>query len=284
MNRELPMAASPSPVPPALDADTEYRLHRRFDRMGRLVGDGPMKRLMDAHVLVVGLGGVGSFAAESIARSGVGRITVVDFDAICVTNANRQLHALQGLTGKNKAEVVAERLRSINPQAQIHALPLFYDAEHSEAILGTRPDFVIDAIDHITSKCHLLARCRDLELPVVCATGSGGRLDPTLVRVADLADTTRDPLARTVRGILRDKYGFPGEGPFGIAAVYSTEPHTEPFELSYDKGQGFRCVCPQGKNTQLTCDRRHTIYGTASFVTGSFGLVCASVAIKRLIS
>ena len=239
---------------------------------------------MDAHVLIIGLGGVGSFAAESVARSGVGTITVVDFDEICITNANRQLHAMQGLTGKKKADVMAERIRRINPHAIVQSHPVFFDKGCADEILSSRPDFVIDAIDHITSKCHLLVRCRDLGLPVVCATGSGGRLDPTQVKIADLAETTRDPLARSLRGILREKYGFPGEGQrFGIPAVYSTEPHTEPEELTYDKGKGFRCVCPQGQNTNFTCDSRNMIYGTASFVTGTFGLVCASVAIRHLI-
>jgi tRNA A37 threonylcarbamoyladenosine dehydratase len=271
-------------LPTPEDEEREYKLHRRFDRMGRLVGDAPMKQLMSSHVLIVGLGGVGSFAAESIARSGVGVISLVDFDEICITNANRQLHALQGLTGKKKADVMAERLRRINPQAVVHSHPVFFDKSCADELLADRPDYVIDAIDHITSKCHLLARCRDLGIPVVTATGSGGRLDPTLVRVADLADTTRDPLAKTIRGILRDKYGFPGHGePLGIQAVYSTEPHTEPEELTYDKGQGFRCVCPQGKNENFTCDARNMIYGTAGFVTGTFGLVCASVAVRHLI-
>ena len=115
--------------------EDNYILHRRFDRMGRLVGDDVMKKLFNSHVMILGLGGVGSWAAESLARSGVGQLTVVDFDEICITNANRQLHALQGLVGKKKAEVMAERLRKINPQAQVHALPIFYNKETSEQIL-----------------------------------------------------------------------------------------------------------------------------------------------------
>lgn len=266
------------------EEDDDYKLHRRFDRMGRLVGDRKMKRLMSAHVLVVGLGGVGSFAAESLARSGVGTLTVVDFDDICITNFNRQLHALDGTVGKNKAAVMADRLRRINPKAEVRAHPVSYDEERADQLLAPRPDFVIDAIDHITSKCHLLAVCRDRRIPVVSSTGSGGRLDPTQVKVADLADTMVDPLARRIRGILRARYDFPAEGqPFGIPAVYSSEPHTEPEELHYDKGKGFRCVCPQGQNEFFTCDRRSVIYGNASFVTGTFGLVCASVAVKHLI-
>ena len=263
----------------------DYKLHRRFDRMGRLVGDRNMQRLMQAHVLVVGLGGVGSFAAESLARSGIGMLTIVDFDAVCITNFNRQLHAVDGTVGKNKAEVMAERLRHINRRADVRARPVAYEAESADELLAVRPDFVVDAIDHVTSKCHLLAACRERGIPVVSATGSGGRLDPTQVKVADLAETRSDPLARAIRNILRTRYDFPREGqPFGIQAVYSTEPHSEPVDLHYDKGKGFRCVCPQGQNEFFTCDRRNVIYGNASFVTGTFGLVCASVAVKHLIA
>jgi len=277
--------ALPPILPMTSEEAEEYKLHRRFDRMGRLVGDQKMKRLMDAHVLVVGLGGVGSFAAESLARSGVGTLTVVDFDAVCITNYNRQLHAVDGTVGKNKADVMAERLRIINRNANVHARAMSYDAEHADELLSPRPDFVVDAIDHVTSKCHLLATCRQRGIPVVCATGSGGRMDPTQIKIADLAETTYDPLAKRIRGILRTNHGFPGEGEhFGIPAVFSVEPHTEPIDLHYDKGKGFRCVCPQGQNEFFTCDKRSVIYGNASFVTGAFGLACASVVVKHLVA
>ena len=263
----------------------DYKLHRRFDRFGRLVGDHAMKRLTNAHVMIAGLGGVGSFAAESVARSGVGRITLVDFDRVCVTNFNRQLHAVHGQVGKHKAEVMSERLRLINPRVEIAAVPQFYNSENADEILASRPDVVIDAIDHVTSKCHLLARCHGDGIFVVCSTGSGGRLDPTQVKVDDLAQTSIDPLARVVRGILREKYGFASEAKelFGIPAIYSTERHQHPVELSYDNGKGFRCVCPQGDNPYFTCESRNVIWGSASFVTGSFGLFAASVAIRHLL-
>lgn len=269
--------------------DTEldnYKLHRRFDRMGRLIGDSKMKRLMDAHVMIIGLGGVGSWSAESIMRSGVGRVTLVDFDEICVTNFNRQLHALQGLVGRQKAEVLAERMLKINPQAQVKAVPLFYNADHCAEIFADRPDYVIDAIDNVTAKCHLLAYCRKEGIPLVCSTGSGGRMDPTQVKVADLSETQHDPLARAIRRILREQYGFPaeGKGRFGIPAIFSMETSTKPEELTYDGGKGFRCVCPQGDNEFFNCDSRNLILGNASFVTGTFGLIAASVAVKALIA
>ena len=273
------------------DSEMEtYRLHRRFDRMGRLVGDPVMEKLFQTHVMIVGLGGVGSFAAESLVRSGVGKVTLVDFDEICITNFNRQLHSLNGLVGEKKVEVMAERLRKINPQANIHAIVKFYNARFSDEIFGeaeqvhgTRPDYVIDAIDSVTPKCHLIARCRELNIRLVTSTGSGGKMDPTQIRVKDLAETTMDPLAKAIRKILRNEYGFPDKGEmFQIPAVYSEELTRAPMELNYDNGKGFRCVCPQGKNEFFNCDNRNVILGNASFVTGAFGLACASIVVNEI--
>jgi len=277
---------------PMTDAEMDrYRLHRRFDRMGRLVGDAAMEKLFRTHVMVIGIGGVGSFAAESIARSGVGKITLVDFDEICITNFNRQIHSLQGLVGEKKATVMEERLRKINPQASIHAIPKFYNERLSDEIFaeamqlqgGQKPDFIIDAIDSITPKCHLLAKCIRDGIRVVTSTGSGGKMDPTRIQVVDLGLTQKDPLAKAVRRILRDQHGFPQTGEFNIPAVYSDEPTTEPMELHYDGGKGFRCVCPQGKNEFFNCDNRNVILGNSSFVTGAFGLACASVVVREIV-
>lgn len=276
---------SDAPATGLTEAELEsYRLHRRFDRMGRLVGDRRMKKLMDSHVMVVGLGGVGSWAAEAIVRSGVGQVTIVDFDEICITNANRQLHALQGLVGQNKAEVLAERFRKINPGAVVRPLVRFYNFETSAGIFAQRPDYVIDSIDNVTAKCHLLNHCRASGIPVVCSTGSGGRLDPLQIRERDLSETEVDPLARALRRVLREKYGFPEKGSFGIPAVYSAEPATMPEALTYDQGLGFRCVCPQGDNPYFQCDNRNLIMGNAGFVTGAFGMACASIAVRGLIA
>ncbi|MFM8269532.1 MAG: ThiF family adenylyltransferase [Pseudomonadota bacterium] len=270
-----------------MDRDLEnYKLHRRFDRMGRLIGDEKMKGLFKSHVMVIGLGGVGSWSAESLARSGLGTLTLVDFDEICVTNFNRQLHALDRTVGSQKVDVMAERMRKINPAAQIREIAQFYNSETCENIFSVRPDYVVDAIDNVTAKCHLLAYCRQQNIPVVTATGSGGRLDPTLVKITDLAFTTVDPLARAIRGILREKYDFPRneKEPFGIPAVYSTEPALEPVELHYDGGKGFQCVCPQGDNPYFQCENRNVIMGNASFVTGTFGFVAASIVVKALLA
>ncbi len=289
MTPSIDQEARPEPSFPFLDfqdreALEDYKLHRRFDRMGRLIGDPKMKRLMDAHVMVVGLGGVGSYAAESIVRSGVGKVTIIDFDLICITNVNRQLHAMQGVIGKPKSEVLAERFRKINPRAEILPMRECYNQETSEKIFDLEPDFIIDAIDSVAWKCHLLHACLQKGVKAVSSSGAAGRLDPTQIRVADLADTRMDHLARSVRKIMRQKYGYSRDRKFGVPTVYSLEPATKPEDLIYDNGQGFRCVCPQGQNDFFTCDNRNLIMGTAGFVTGAFGFACSSVAIRELIA
>ncbi len=269
-------------VPLVQPTENKYTLHRRFDRMGRLVGDSNMEKLFRTHVMVIGLGGVGSWAAESLARSGVGRLTVVDFDEICITNANRQLHALQGLVGQKKSKVMAERLRKINPQASVTELSMFYNEENSPQIFSDRPDFVVDAIDNLTAKAHLLNFCRENAIPAISSAGAAARMNPLDVKLADLSNTHSDPLAHQLRKILRQKYDFPEKGPWGISCVFSDETPMEPVELHYDLGQGFKCVCPQGQNSLHSCDRRNTIYGTASFVTGTFGFVMASWVVSQV--
>lgn len=273
------------PVEPVQDSEpeTEYRLHRRFDRMGRLVGDAAMQSLLGSHVMVVGLGGVGSWAAEALARSGVGRLTLVDFDLVCVTNANRQLHAMRGTTGKPKADVMAARLEAIHPTCHIEAVRSFYEAQTCDDLLARKPDLIIDAIDNLTAKAHLIATCRARGIPVIVSGGASGRMDPTQIRVGELAEVERDPFLAALRKLLRRKHDFPASRDWGIPAVHSLEQPAAPLPLEYDHGEGFRCVCPQGDNGKHTCDDRNLIYGTAGFVTGTFGFTCASVAVKTLI-
>ena len=262
--------------------EDNYTLHRRFDRMGRLVGDEKMKKLFNTHVMVIGLGGVGSWAAEALTRSGVGKLTIIDFDEICITNANRQLHAVQGVVGQKKSNVMAERLRKINPQAQVESVPLFYNKDTSEQILSLKPDYIVDAIDNITAKTHLLNECRNRGVRVITSGGASGKMDPTRIRIVDLAETTVDPLSHSVRKILRQEYDFPREKYFNIPCVFSDEQPSQPVELKYDNGQGFKCVCPQGENDPHSCMHRSVIYGTAGFVTGSFGFAMASWVVRDI--
>lgn len=266
--------------------DAPVKVHRRFDRLARLVGDQGIARLQRAHVMVIGCGGVGSWAAESLARSGVGRITLVDFDLVCITNTNRQLHAMKGTVGKPKVEVMAERLRAIHPSGRIDAVVRFYEGEHRDAILAEddRPTWVVDAIDNVTAKLDLLATCVRRGIPVITAMGAAGRLDPTRVRVDDLAFTVRDGLAKDVRKWLARKHGVtPREdGSFGIPAVFSDEPMLPPAEVGADAKHGFECVCPHGANDHHSCEKRARIDGTASFVTGTFGLAAASHVVRAI--
>ena len=261
---------------------TEFRLHRRFDRLGRLYGDDVVARLARANVLVIGLGGVGSFAVEALARSGLGRLTLVDFDRVCVTNTNRQLQALSVNVAKRKADVLAERVALIDPRLEVTPISAFYGPATAHQILRGDIDFVIDATDNVSAKCHLLAECRERGLRVVTTLGSAGRTDPLAVKTTDLAQTKNDGLATAVRRVLRHEHAFPMRGRLGVRAVWSTEPSREPLPLAYDGDEGFHCVCPGGKNEHHSCEERSLVRGSASFVTGTFGLVAASVVVNAI--
>jgi tRNA A37 threonylcarbamoyladenosine dehydratase len=280
----LPMFHEASSVEDAPEVSTRYRTHRRFDRAARLFTEPGLHRLMESRVVVFGLGGVGSFAAEALARSAVGELALVDFDEICVTNANRQLHALRGNIGKPKVEVMAERLQAIHPTATVTPIARFYEASSSDELLAGRIDYVVDAIDNMTAKAHLVATCLARRIPIVSSMGAAARLDPTRIRVADLAETTRDPFARSLRKMLRRDHGIDVERgrPIGVSAVYSDETPREPAPVSYDEGRGFVCVCPNKDNGMHTCERRSRIDGSAAFVTGAFGLAAASVVVRDL--
>jgi len=238
-----------------------------------------MQTLQCAHVMVLGLGGVGSWAAEALARCGVGRLSLVDFDQVCPSNINRQLPALHSTLGRPKCQVLAERLAQVNPQARVEGLARPYSAQTSASLLADRPDFVLDAIDQITAKCHLLATCRRSGIPVVTSTGAAGRMDPTRLRVADLARTRVDPLALAVRKILRVKYGFHPKKAFGIPAVFSEEEPLIPRPPG-DESHGKEPAPPPDLEEE---ERVRVVYGTACFVTGAFGLLAASLVVRGLL-
>lgn len=280
-----PATSAPAPARTEEAPESPYKTHRRFDRAARLFTEPGLHRLMGARVVVFGMGGVGSFAAESLARSGVGHLVLVDFDDVCVTNSNRQLHAMRGNIGKPKADIMAERLRLVSPSATVEPLRRFYREEDADELLAGQVDFVVDAIDSIAAKTHLLATCVKRGIPIVSSMGAAARIDPTRVRTADLADTEVCPLARDVRRILRTKHDLEVRRghPIGITAVYSEETPIAPAPVSYDEGKGFVCVCPNKDNGLYTCEKRARIDGSASFVTGTFGMVAASVVVRALI-
>lgn len=246
-----------------------------FHRTELLVGRKGWARLQRASVLVVGLGGVGSYAAEAIARSGVGRIGLVDFDDVCVTNLNRQLHALRRTVGLPKSELMEGRVKAINPKAEVVVFHRFFGPESSEEILAPGWDYVVDCIDNVTAKLHLLETVVQRGLPVISAMGAGSKLDPTRIRVTDLAHTRVDPFAKVIRKELRRR-GVRGP----ITAVWSDEP---PVELDNDVAAAFRCICPNGDNGMHSCEDRHIIQGSSSFIPPAFGMIAAGAVVNALI-
>lgn len=276
-----------SPVREDAAEETAYRLHRRFDRLGRMFGDDAVAALINLRVAVVGLGGVGCFAAEALARSAVGHLALVDFDDVCITNTNRQLQAMQGTIGKPKAWVLRDRMLLINPQVKVFAHRAFYNQQRSEKLLtppwpgAERFDYVVDCIDNFTAKAHLIAACRAKGIPIISAMGAAGKIDPTRIRIADLADAHGCPMARELRKILRTRHGFPASGPMGIPSVYSSEKRNWPRELTYDGGKGFRCACGT-KSDEHSCETRAIIDGTVAYVTGAFGLACAGAVVNSV--
>jgi tRNA threonylcarbamoyladenosine dehydratase len=242
-----------------------------------------MQRLQGARVVVFGLGGVGSYTVEGLVRSGVGHLTLVDFDVVCVTNTNRQLHATVSTVGKGKAEQMAARCKAINPDVDVVAVKEFYREEVSAQFLDQGWDFVVDAIDNVKAKLHLLSECVRRNIRVVSSMGAAGRLDPTVIRCEDLCETHMDPFAKDIRKLLKRKYGIDTNRPTGITAVYSIEPRRDPFELRYDAAtEGFMCVCPGGENEFHSCEHRNQIDGSVSFVTSVFGMNMAGVVVRRI--
>ena len=251
---------------------------RRFGGIGRLFGAEGLERLRAAHVCVVGLGGVGSWAVEALARSGIGELTLIDLDDVCISNVNRQLHALEGELGKPKVEVLAARVADINPECEIHPLQAFFLKSNADEILQISFDAVIDAIDSPSRKCVLLAKCRERKISVITTGAAGGRRDPTQIEVTDLAFSTHDRLLQEVRHKLRRKHNFPrGDHPFGIECVFSRE------AVAYPRPDGATCdtsaEAASSEDLRLDCNSG---FGTASFVTGTFGLVAASRVVEKI--
>lgn len=258
----------------------------RFGGIARLYGGAALARFRAAHVMVVGLGGVGSWAAESLARSGVGRLSLVDLDEVCISNINRQLHALDSTVGRSKVEVMAERIRDLSPETRVEARVEFFTAETAMRLLGLesppgsdgRPDLVIDAIDAVANKVRLIALCRGAGIPLVVCGGAGGRRDPTAIRVSDLAQVTHDRLLGEVRKRLRREHGFSRlSKKLRIECVHSAEAPVFP------DGEGQVCATPQapadGAPLRLNCQSG---YGSATHVTGAFGFAAAARVLALL--
>ncbi len=247
----------------------------RFSRMQLLVGGDGLEKLQQARVAIFGVGGVGSYAAEALARAGVGHLTLVDYDEICVTNINRQIHALNNTVGQQKVEAMAERCRQINPRAEVVALHRFYEQSVSDELLGPGYDYVLDCIDHITAKLHLIQSCVERGLPIISSMGAANKLDPSLIGVADIAKTEKCRLARIIRKELR-KRGISK----GVQVVYSTEefrPLSDETAICAEN-----CVCPNKEEQKWACTDRRVILGSSSYIPPIFGLTMAGEVIRRL--
>ncbi|MET1077575.1 MAG: tRNA cyclic N6-threonylcarbamoyladenosine(37) synthase TcdA [Pseudomonas sp.] len=252
----------------------------RFGGIVRLYGQQGAERLAAAHVAVVGVGGVGSWVAEALARSGVGELSLFDLDDICVSNSNRQLHTLQGTIGRSKVAVMAERLRAINPACVVHEVEEFVTRETMAACITPDLDCVVDCIDSVSAKAALIAWCKRRKIQIVTTGGAGGQLDPTQVQVADLNKTFNDPLASSVRSMLRRDYGFsrtPGRH-YSVACVFSSE------QLRYPKPDGSICLQKKfgdAEGTKLDCSGG---LGAVMMVTATFGMVAAARAVDKLVA
>jgi tRNA A37 threonylcarbamoyladenosine dehydratase len=252
----------------------------RFGGVARLFGADALGRMHAAHVCVVGVGGVGSWVVEGLARSGIGALTFVDLDDVCVTNVNRQLPALDGQIGRAKVAALAERVRLINPACRVEAVQEFFTEASAERLLAGKFDFVIDAIDNMTNKARLIAACRDRGLRCLSVGAAGGRRDPMQIRTGDLGDAENDLLLRQVRKKLRRDFGFApgaarGRMNFGVRCVWSGEAPVFPWADGTCQAKA-----EPGSNLTLDCESG---FGTAVFVTGAFGLA-ASAEVVRLIA
>ncbi|MDE0836354.1 MAG: tRNA threonylcarbamoyladenosine dehydratase [Akkermansiaceae bacterium] len=252
----------------------------RFGGIARLYGERALTRFVESRVVVVGIGGVGSWTVEALARSGIGKIRMVDLDEICITNVNRQLHAMNGQIGRQKTAAMAERVRAINPDCELEVIEGFFTERSVEEVLGGEVHGVIDAIDSMKHKALLIAECRKRGLAVVTCGGAGGKRDATRISVRDLAFSGKDALLHQLRKNLRKHHGFAPvpmgskPQPMDVTAVFSDESPVYPGsdgEVSCDR--------PDDADMRLNCA---TGYGTATHVTATFGVVAAGAMLDVL--
>ncbi len=253
---------------------SDYEL--RFGGIARLYGTRSLTIFKNSHIIIIGLGGVGSWAAEAITRSGIGKLTLIDPDDICVTNTNRQLPALAGEYGKFKADSLKERLLKINPEIEITTIKEFISDKNIEEIINPATSFVIDGIDSLKHKITLITYCRDRNIPLVTVGATAGKWDPARLRIGDLGESFNDKLIMRVRKKLRSHYNYPPTEKinYGIDCVYSIE------QALYPDSDGGVChLTPEAENRRLDC---FTGMGSATFVTGTAGFMAASVVLKKL--
>ena len=243
----------------------------RFSRTELLLGEEALRKLAGSCVAVFGVGGVGSFVAEGLARSGVGHLVLIDNDTICETNINRQLHALTSTVGRRKTEVMRERILDINPEAVVDVIDAFYLPETADAFFAFPYDYIVDAIDTVAGKIDLVLQAQRRGIPIISSMGAGNKLEPARFEVADIYATSVCPLARVMRRELRQR-GVPA-----LKVVYSQEK-----PIAHEgTGCGNDCICPPG--SARNCDQRRSVPGSISFVPSVAGLIAAGEVIRDLV-
>ncbi|HTD06168.1 tRNA cyclic N6-threonylcarbamoyladenosine(37) synthase TcdA [Undibacterium sp.] len=260
--------------------DMEFDFERRFGGIARLYGDAAFARFQAAHVCVIGVGGVGSWAAEALARSAIGRITMIDLDNVSESNINRQIQANSETLGKAKVTALAERIALINPRCQVSEVEDFVSADNLDAMIGAHSfDYVIDAIDSVKAKTALIAYCRKNAISLITVGGAGGQVDPGKIEIRDLSRTEQEPLLALVRKRLRQQHGFPrgAKSKFGIDAVFSMEALKMPPAEEVCVIEGEDAADATGV-TGLNCAG----YGSSMVVTASFGLAAAAHVLRQL--
>src|SRR4051812_28106486 len=252
----------------------------RFGGIDRLYGSGALARFRDSRVIVVGLGGVGSWAVEALARTGIGHMVLIDADDLCLSNTNRQLPAIAGQYGRGKAQAMAERCRAINPRIEVEAVPAFLTPSNLDSMLDRNADVVLDACDSFRSKLEAIAWCRRRKQPLITVGSAGGRTDATQVRVRDLSRTEHDAMLSLVRKRLRSDFGFPrnAERYFGVPAVYSLE------NVKYPQADGSVC----GLRPKVSGDAALKLdcgggLGAATHVTGAFAFAAVGRMLELLL-
>lgn len=243
-----------------------------FSRTELILGAEAMDTLASSTVAIFGIGGVGSYAAEALARAGIGSFVLVDDDCVCLTNINRQIIALRSTIGRPKVEVMRDRILDINPRASVVVFQEFYNAESAPRLLPEGLSYVVDCIDTVSSKLDLILRCRQLGVPIVSSMGTGNKLDPTRLELADISKTSVCPLARVMRQELRKR------GVRRLQVLYSREPPIKVREADNPCRTG--CVCPK---KDRTCVARRSVPGSVSFVPPAAGLILASKVVRDLI-
>ncbi len=252
---------------------------QRFGGTARLYGQPALQLFADAHICVVGIGGVGSWAAEALARTGIGAITLIDMDDVCVTNTNRQIHALKETVGQAKTDVMAERILAINPECKVTCVDDFITPDNTAELMSAGFTYVIDAIDSVRPKAALLAWCRRNKIPLVTTGGAGGQIDPTQIQIADLAKTIQDPLAAKLRERLKSDFKIVknSKGKLGIDCVFSTE------ALMYPQADGSVCASRSTAEGPKKMDCASG-FGAATMVTATFGFIAVSHVLKKMMA